>query len=387
MTTREKTNHPGIWKVTTGTGQIKYRLIIDMGISPDGKRDQRCETFARLTDAKSRQSEIKNSKDKGILVRPSKITFEEMCQKWLNSRHDVREITRIGYEQVLKPVRAQLGTAKVQDLTRSRIEAVIRSLRDDRGLSHRSLVYTLGAIKQILNYGITEGCLAINVASSVKAPRKQHGDTKAKSVWTPEELIQFRTIADQHEWAAAWRLTLSGLRRSEVLGMQWSAVDLAAGEVRVQAGRVLLDKTRTATDDPKSSASHRTVAVEDMHSGTVALLRSLKARQAADRLVLGAGYIESGYVLVDPLGEPVKPYTYSDRFEILCRQAAVPIVQLHSVRHTLATIMHRSGTAPSDAAALLGHTVAVHLATYVTPTERGARAAASGLGAAISGLR
>jgi hypothetical protein len=40
--------------------------------------------------------------------------------------------------------------------------------------------------------------------------------------------------------------------------------------------------------------------------------------------------------------------------------------------------------APSDAAALLGHTVAVHLATYVTPTQKGARAAASGLGAAIS---
>jgi integrase len=91
-------------------------------------------------------------------------------------------------------------------------------------------------------------------------------------------------------------------------------------------------------------------------------------------------------VLVNPLGEPVKPYTYSDRFEALCRQAGIPVVQLHSVRHTLATIMHKAGTAPADAAALLGHTVAVHLARYVTPTEKGARTAASGLGAAISGL-
>jgi integrase len=88
----------------------------------------------------------------------------------------------------------------------------------------------------------------------------------------------------------------------------------------------------------------------------------------------------------DPLGEPVRPYTYSDRFEILCRKAGVPVVQLHAVRHTLATIMHKAGEAPADAAALLGHTVAVHLARYVTPTEKGARTAASGLGAAISGL-
>jgi integrase len=89
-------------------------------------------------------------------------------------------------------------------------------------------------------------------------------------------------------------------------------------------------------------------------------------------------------VLVNPIGEPVRPEAYSDRFAVLCRQAGVSTVGLRDVRHTLATIMHRAGLAPSDAAALLGHTVAVHLATYVTPTQKGARAAASGLGAAIS---
>ena len=81
MTAREKTNHPGIWKVTTSKGEIRYRLVIDMGPSDGKKRDQRCETFNRLTDAKARQSEIKNSKGKGTLVRPTKITFEQLAQK------------------------------------------------------------------------------------------------------------------------------------------------------------------------------------------------------------------------------------------------------------------------------------------------------------------
>ena len=140
-------------------------------------------------------------------------------------------------------------------------------------------MYTLGAIKQILAYGISEGCLAVNVAASVKAPRKQHGDSKPKIVWELPRVDQFRTVADQDPWAAAWRLTLCGLRRSEVLGMRWEAIDLASGEAVVQAGRVLLDGKRTATDDPKvPSASHRTDPVEAMHTGTVALLRSLRAR-------------------------------------------------------------------------------------------------------------
>jgi integrase len=207
------------------------------------------------------------------------------------------------------------------------------------------------------------------------------------AVWEPAELIKFRAVADQDEWAAAWRLTLCGLRRSEVLGMRWESVDLAQGEVSVQAGRVLLGGGRgTAIDDPKSKASHRTVPVETMHPGTVALLRTLKAREAADRLILGSGYPETGYVLVDRLGEPIRPDTYSDRFALLCRRAGVPMVRLHDVRHTLALMMHRAGQAPADATALLGHTVAIHLATYVPLTEKGARTAASGLGAAIAGI-
>jgi hypothetical protein len=70
--------------------------------------------------------------------------------------------------------------------------------------------------------------------------------------------------------------------------MRWDAVDLINGEVRVEAGRVLLDGHRTATDDPKSSTSRRTVPVEDIQPGPVALLRALKARQAADKLRVGS---------------------------------------------------------------------------------------------------
>jgi integrase len=249
-------------------------------------------------------------------------------------------------------------------------------------------VYALGSIKQVLAYGITEGVVAVNVAQSVKAPRKVHGDTRPQVVWEHHELLAFRDLADQDELAAAWRLTLCGLRRSEVMGLRWEHVDLDRVEVVIRSGRVALGGgRRTVTEEPKSSASRRTVEVEQVQPGTVALLRALKARQAADRLARGAGYPESGLVVVDALGRPLPPAGYSDRFAIMCRDAGVRQVHLHAVRHTLALIMHRAGVAPADAAALLGHTVQTHLAVYVPLTEKGARTAASGLGAAIAAGR
>ena len=103
----------------------------------------------------------------------------------------------------------------------------------------------------------------------------------------------------RHESAACWRLTLCGLRRSEVMGLKWDAVDLGRGEVKIKAGRVSLDGGQcTATDDPKSSASGRTVPVEGIQRGTVALLKALSARQKADRLALGVvGYQGRGWCL------------------------------------------------------------------------------------------
>jgi site-specific recombinase XerC len=131
------------------------------------------------------------------------VTFDELCQRWLDSRHDVREVTRLGYRGVLKTVREQLGQEKVQDLNRADIENVIRML-ERRKLSHRAIVYTLGAVRQVLAYGISSGMLSINVAASVKAPRKQHSkaptDTRPKTEpWTQEELLRFRAVADLDE--------------------------------------------------------------------------------------------------------------------------------------------------------------------------------------------
>ena len=69
--------------------------------------------------------------------------------------------------------------------------------------------------------------------------------------------------------------------------------------------------------------------------------------------------------MVDALGRGVRPEWYSDRFQAVCRDAGLPRITLHSVRHSLAFWLHREGVTPADAAALLGHTVEVHLSTYL----------------------
>ncbi len=373
-------------------GGYRYRCVVDAGDTPDGRRKQVTRTCATLTEAREWVAEVRSDVARGTYLTPDAETFDGLAGRWLKSRRDIRERTRLGYEQVLKPVRVRIGHRKAQELRRADVEALVSWMVTDggqrgKGLAQRSIVYTLGAVSQVLAYGVAEGLLQANVAAGVKPPRRTRTDEREVAVWEPADLLAFRKVADADEWAAGWRLTLSGLRRSEVMGLRWPAVDMATGSVRVEAGRVLLDGKRTATDDPKSAASWRAVDVESMHPGTVAILRTLKARQAADRLAAGEAYQESGYVLVDALGTPARPEAYSDRFTELCKAAGVPRIRMHDVRHTLGLTMHRAGQAPADVAALLGHTLGTHLGVYVPRTERGAITAAHALGEVLAAVR
>ncbi|WP_430753695.1 hypothetical protein [Micrococcus luteus] len=166
--------------------------------------------------------------------------------------------------------------------------------------------------------------------------------------------------------AAAWRLTLSGVTRAEVMGLRWEGVDLNAGTVTVAQGRVqsISKGGEIYVGDPKSAQRVRAVHVEAIHPGTVDLLQALKARQARHQLKAGAAWHSTGYVVVDELGRPVRPDWYSDRFRALFSKAGVPTIRLHAVRHSLAHLFHPSGVTPPDAAGLWGHLVEARPTTY-----------------------
>lgn len=144
---------------------------------------------------------------------------------------------------------------------------------------------------------------------------------------------------------------------------------------------MILDGKSDFTGDTKSAQHKRTIPIEEIEPGTVAPLKKMKTRQAEEKLRTGAAYVDSGYVVIDELGRPLRPELYSDRFRSLCRAADVPVIHLHSVRHTLAFALHRLGVTPGDASALLGHTVQVHLSTYLPESgASGIAAAATALG-------
>lgn len=375
-----------IREITDSNGRTRYRAVIDVSL-PGEKRRQATSTHDTLEDARAHVAVTRAARVQGERVtrtsearqaRSEAETVKALCERWVKGRRDVRAVTREGYRNVLSPVRQQLGDVRVVDLTTQDVNGLVEWMLTEggqrgKGVSARTVNAALGAFAQALDLAVGEGAIPRNVVRLVKRPREVKRDPQR---WDAQQIATFRAHADQDEWAAAWRLSLCGLRRSEVLGLTWAAVDWTAGCVRIEQARVQVTPTESAVDEPKSAASRRVVPVEAMMPGTMALLRAM--RLASPR----SG--DEDPVLVDAAGGEPRPEFYSRRFAALCRGAKVPVIRLHATRHSAADLLLSKGMPMVDVAALLGHTVDVLLDRYGRSTPGGVQSVAEAFAKAVS---
>jgi integrase len=314
-------------------GEVRFKATADAtprGVLPRRQTARVCPTLAQ---ARAFVAEVRAVTEAGnvygkaapieVVVDRHTETLDELCARWLESRVDVRQNTREGYARWLAPIRRKLGDRRVPELTIGEVRSLVAWLSRKGGrpkdsepgkpLRATSVRDALKVLRMVLDMAHDEGLLPSNVARarSIKLPREPKGerpDTEAPVTldhWptagdgedaTAPLLAKFRDYADQDALAGAWRLSLCGITRSEVLGLRWEDVDFASGEVTISRGHVPLDGGGHAVDDPKSASRYRTLPVEQMHPGTMKLLRTLRARQTEDRMAAGGAWQSSGFI-------------------------------------------------------------------------------------------
>jgi integrase len=177
-------------------------------------------------------------------------------------------------------------------------------------------------------------------------------------VWQGSEVAAFLTGTAEDRLSGAWHLlATTGMRRGEVLGLRWIDVDLDAMHLDVIRTLVIAEaqgrgRPGYAWGTPKTAKGRRRVSLD---AGTVAALRLHRARQAQERLLLGAGYVDEGLVAAQADGRPVNPKTMSWYFEREVKRLGLPRIRLHDLRHTNATLALKAGVNPRVVQERLGH--------------------------------
>ena len=126
---------------------------------------------------------------------------------------------------------------------------------------------------------VLEGKLVRNVAKLVTPP--EHTPRTRDLEQGRGEAVPGQGSRDRLH--AAWRLSLYGLRRGEVLGLRWSDIDLKAHTLTVNQARVLVEY-RIRIEQPKSRNGKRTLPIDDALVAALTQLRKSRWRRARRRV-------------------------------------------------------------------------------------------------------
>ncbi len=151
-----------------------------------------------------------------------------------------------------------------------------------------------------------------------------------------------------------------GMRRGEVLGLQWSAVDWAAGTVAVTYGvrriknrdKSAATRTRLVLGELKTSKSRRLLALTPE---IMAKLRQHRARQSQVKMSSGSLWCDHDLIFTTQLGAPIDPDNFSHAFSAVCERAGLGHWHPHELRHSGASLMLAQGTPLHVVSEILGH--------------------------------
>ena len=241
MSDRPKRGEP-IRKIKLKDGRTRYRIVMDVGVDDDGNRRQVSSTWDTIEEARDEMARIRVEKKAGSYVHKRDITVATYIELWIENQHQVKRKTRLGYANALKPVVEVFGSRPLQQLTKQEVSRLVATMlstggRKGEGRSPRTVELMLTLLRAALSEAVKDKLLANNVAASVKSPKSE--TPPVGQAWTPEQVRTFLNQMADDRYGAAWRLSLYGLRRGEVLGLMWQDVDLDRGEVEVRQARVV----------------------------------------------------------------------------------------------------------------------------------------------------
>jgi integrase len=232
------------------------------------------------------------------------------------------------------------------------------------GLSPRSVELIHVTIKAAYAMELRRRSTALrwNPADDATAPTV--GEQK-RLWWTPEQVGQFLAYdaqSDDLPTGLVDMLADTGGRRGEAVAVRWSNLHLDAGTLTV-THQLVVNKT-TGDVEERPTKRPRDKATISLHSETVAKLKMRRREQAAERLLMGAGWPDPDDLSYDrvftyPNGRVIRPDTLTRVIARMSVKAGLPRLTPHGLRHSFATAALKARVPVEVVAHRLGNTVAV----------------------------
>jgi integrase len=349
-----------------------WRGAVPIGYTPEGKLKRKWVYGKTQAEVLTKLHEVQHQLAAGLLVS-DKSNVKEYLEEWLRAKErEVKPQTAEDYryqlEHYVVPLIGRIPLAKLAPIDIQRMVG---------RLSERYSPQRANKCRRVLSTALTQAVRwQIIPRNPCNAVQPLKVEKREMALWTGEQATRFLDTATGHRLYAAFYLLLStGLRRGELLGLQWQDIDLQRSTLRVRRS-LIEQRGRIRISTPKSERSARRVALPpDM----LAVLQTHRARQKAEAAELGGTWPDLDLVFCSEVGTYLHPRNFERSWHLLQERTRaawvaeatargddevarldkqgklLPRIRLHDLRHLHASLAIAQGMDAKVLADRLGH--------------------------------
>ena len=303
------------------------------------------------------------------LTEDSRMTLGEWLDKWLDEYmiFTIRESTLDSYRAMVKnQVKPFIGSKQIASLTTADMQKFYNKIKKEgRVREHPIHGKTLAdsmvrgvhmMLHEALDTAVKERLIAKNPTNGTTVPKCNYPE---KQILGDNQLETFLEAIKGHEyWCDFFYVeVMTGLRRGEICGLKWQDINFEENKLQVKrsvsvkkGGGVSIGETKTETG----------VRCIQMPPSVAELLKSKKQTAITEWVFPHFLHPE----------QPISPASAYRKLKVILKNAELPLIRFHDLRHTFATHATQGGVDPKTLAGILGHTNASFtLDTYTHVTS------------------
>ena len=287
------------------------------------------------------------------------LPFTDYIEKWLGSaRPSLATTTYQSYSNMIKarilPYFQPLGL-ELREVTPQHIEDFYQTILDDNCTTN-TVIHYHSILRKAMQVAVKKDIILKNPVDKVQRPKKNvfHGN-----FYTEEEMMTlFDALSGDPLELCVKIAAYYGLRRSEVLGLRWDAIDLERKTISINHKVIEAEVDGkfipVGEDVLKTKSSFRTLplipAVEK-------LLLEEKEKQEMFRRLFKKSYCRDylDYICVDQTGKLLRPNYVTEHFAWLIQKYDLKKIRFHDLRHTCASLLLSNGISMKQIQIWLGH--------------------------------
>lgn len=365
---------------------------IQIGYTPEGKPlrktiygKTRKEVAEKLTVA---QKQLQD----GTMTKTNKVTLGQWLDKWIDlyQEHITPNFKFRRTELIRLHIKPALGSNLLMKLKPSDILGFYKNLstagrKDGKGgLSSGSILHIHNILRPALQRAVEDNLISANIMLSV--PRPKIVKTRESRALTNQEAKEYLQVLSGSRLYAAYVLELTtGLRRGEVLGLQWKDLDWENRVISIkrQVSRIQQPDGGSSLEYAplKTKTSTRQIKLPE---ATIIALKEHKKQQAQEKLLAGQAYADEDLVFCTPIGGKLDTRCLYRLHKKALETAKIEHIAFHDLRHTVTTWLVEAQAPLPAVQALLGHSNPnTLLNVYAHKTETMSEATANTLGSLI----